>query len=79
MSMSRYHRQMLLPEMGEAGQEKFRRARVLLIGAGGLGTPVALALTGAGIGTLGIVDDDAVGLTNLHRQLLYDETVIGQP
>lgn len=79
MSMSRYHRQMLLPEIGEAGQEKFRRARVLLIGAGGLGTPVALALTGAGIGTLGIVDDDAVGLTNLHRQLLYDETVIGQP
>lgn len=76
---SRYQRQLLLPEIGEAGQKKISNARVLLVGAGGLGSPVALYLAGAGIGTLGIVDDDVVSLTNLHRQVLYGESMVGQP
>lgn len=76
---NRYARQLLLPEIGAEGQARLRAARVLLVGAGGLGAPVALALAGAGVGCLGIVDDDVVGLTNLHRQLLYDETLVGQP
>ena len=75
---NRYTRQMLLPEIGCEGQEALRRARVLLVGVGGLGSPIALALVGAGIGTLGIMDADVVSLTNLHRQLLYDETVLHQ-
>lgn len=76
---SRYDRQLLLPEIGPKGQARLRAARVLLVGAGGLGAPVALSLAGAGVGCLGIVDDDTVSLTNLHRQLLYDETLVGQP
>lgn len=74
---SRYHRQLLLPEISEAGQKKIRETRVLLVGVGGLGSPVALYLVGAGIGTLGIVDDDVVSLTNLHRQVLYGESQLG--
>lgn len=74
---SRYQRQLLLPEIGEEGQRKIRKARVLLVGVGGLGSPIALYLTGAGIGTLGIVDDDVVTLTNLHRQVIYGESQIG--
>ncbi|MBR4813951.1 MAG: ThiF family adenylyltransferase, partial [Paludibacteraceae bacterium] len=61
----RYHRQMLLPEMGEAGQEKLKNARVLLVGVGGLGSPIATYLTGAGVGTIGLMDDDVVSVTNL--------------
>ncbi len=75
----RYDRQLLLPEIGEAGQKKLRQARVLLVGAGGLGSPASLYLCGAGIGHLGIVDDDVVSTTNLHRQVLYSEELIGQP
>lgn len=78
-SESRYQRQLLLPEIGEEGQAKLRRARVLLVGVGGLGSPVALYLTGAGIGTLGIMDDDVVSLTNLHRQVLYGESILDKP
>ena len=66
----RYHRQMLLQEFGEAGQQKLLEAKVLVIGAGGLGCPVLQYLAAAGIGTLGIVDDDIVALSNLHRQVL---------
>lgn len=73
----RYHRQMLLPEMGEAGQEKLRNARVLLVGVGGLGSPIATYLTGAGVGTIGLMDDDVVSVTNLHRQVLYTEEEVG--
>ena len=75
----RYARQMLLPEIGAEGQEKLRRARVLLVGAGGLGSPIALYLVGAGIGSLTIVDDDVVSVSNLHRQVLYGEDEVGQP
>lgn len=75
----RYHRQTLLSEIGEEGQQKLREARVLIVGIGGLGCPVALYLTGAGIGTIGLVDDDVVSASNLHRQVLYDEADIGRP
>ncbi len=76
--MNRYHRQILLPEIGEEGQKQLKQAHVLLVGAGGLGCPIALYLTTAGIGHLGIVDDDTVSLSNLGRQVLYDETDIGK-
>ena len=75
----RYERQTLLPEIGEEGQRKLRKARVLLVGVGGLGSPVSLYLTGAGIGTLGLMDDDVVSDTNLHRQVLYGEDKLGLP
>lgn len=75
---NRYHRQKLLPEFGEDGQQKLQEARVLIVGMGGLGCPIALYLCGAGIGTLGFVDDDVVSITNLHRQVLYDEADISQ-
>lgn len=73
----RYNRQIMIPEIGEEGQQKIRKAKVLLIGAGGLGSPIATYLTGAGIGKLGIVDDDVVDVTNLHRQVLYSEEQTG--
>ncbi len=73
----RYHRQIILPEFGEAGQEKLLQAKVLVIGAGGLGCPALQYLTAAGIGTIGVVDDDVVALNNLHRQVLYSVIDIG--
>jgi sulfur-carrier protein adenylyltransferase/sulfurtransferase len=77
--MERYQRQMLLPNFGRQGQEKLMNARVLVIGAGGLGCPALLYLAAAGVGTLGIVDFDRVALSNLHRQILYGPDDIGQP
>jgi len=77
--LNRYKRQMILPELGFAGQEKLKAAKVLVIGAGGLGCPILQYLVAAGIGTIGIVDDDVVELSNLHRQILYNHTDIGQP
>ncbi|HMK19013.1 MAG TPA: HesA/MoeB/ThiF family protein [Chitinophagaceae bacterium] len=73
----RYHRQIILPEFGEKGQQKLLKAKVLVIGAGGLGCPALQYLTAAGIGTIGIVDDDTVALNNLHRQVLYSVNDIG--
>lgn len=77
--MNRYDRQIALPEIGEEGQKKLRQAKVLVVGVGGLGSPIALYLTAAGIGTLGLMDDDVVNISNLQRQVLYAETEIGQP
>ena len=73
----RYQRQIILPEFGEEAQQKLLKAKVLVIGAGGLGCPVLQYLTAAGIGTIGIVDDDVVALNNLHRQVLYSVNDIG--
>jgi adenylyltransferase/sulfurtransferase len=76
--MKRYQQQMVLPEMGEAGQEKLTKAKILIVGAGGLGTVVATYLAAMGIGTLGIVDFDEIAETNLHRQFQYIPNDIGQ-
>ncbi|WP_300726767.1 HesA/MoeB/ThiF family protein [uncultured Bacteroides sp.] len=75
----RYNRQIMLPEIGEAGQQKLKEARVLIVGVGGLGSPISLYLTGAGVGTIGLVDDDVVSETNLQRQVLYSEPELGLP
>ena len=75
--IDRYARHLVLPEVGEAGQAKLLKARVLVIGAGGLGSPLLLYLAAAGVGTLGIVDDDDVDLSNLQRQVLHDTANLG--
>lgn len=77
--MERYSRQIMLPEIGEAGQRRLAAARVLVVGLGGLGAPVATYLTGAGIGTIGLMDADVVSESNLQRQVLYTEAEIGMP
>jgi sulfur-carrier protein adenylyltransferase/sulfurtransferase len=74
----RYRRHLALREIGEAGQEKLKAARVLIVGAGGLGSPAALYLAAAGCGTLGLLDCDRVDLSNLQRQVLFDSTRLGQ-
>jgi molybdopterin/thiamine biosynthesis adenylyltransferase len=76
--MQRYQQQMLLPEIGTAGQEQLDRASVLVVGAGGLGTVVATYLVAMGVGTVGIIDFDVVEETNLHRQFLYTKAEVGQ-
>ncbi len=75
----RYSRHLLIPEVGIEGQRKLLDAKVLLIGAGGLGSPAALYLAAAGVGTLGIVDDDEVDLTNLQRQVIHNSERVGEP
>ena len=75
----RYSRHLLIPEIGIEGQLKLLDAKVLLLGAGGLGSPSALYLAAAGVGTLGIVDDDVVDLSNLQRQILHTNDRIGVP
>jgi sulfur-carrier protein adenylyltransferase/sulfurtransferase len=75
----RYSRHLLLPEVGVVGQRKLKAARVLTVGAGGLGSPLSLYLAAAGVGTIGIVDFDAVDLTNLQRQIVHGTSTLGQP
>ncbi|MBW3554767.1 MAG: molybdopterin-synthase adenylyltransferase MoeB [Gemmatimonadetes bacterium] len=75
----RYARHLVLPEIGPAGQAKLKAARVLVVGAGGLGSPVSLYLAAAGVGTLGLVDFDDVDASNLQRQVLYGESDLGRP
>jgi molybdopterin/thiamine biosynthesis adenylyltransferase len=75
----RYSRHIILPTIGAAGQRKLLDAKVLLVGAGGLGSPAAMYLAAAGVGTLGIADFDRVDLTNLQRQLLHDTDDVGRP
>ena len=75
----RYSRHLLLPQVGEEGQLALKKAKVLVIGAGGLGSPVLVYLAAAGIGTLGIVDFDEVDLSNLHRQILHGSGTVGRP
>jgi sulfur-carrier protein adenylyltransferase/sulfurtransferase len=75
----RYGRHLLLPEVGSEGQAKLLDAKVLLLGAGGLGSPTALYLAAAGVGTLGIVDDDEVDLSNLQRQVIHTTRAVGTP
>ena len=75
----RYSRHILLPEVGLSGQKKLRRAKVLVVGTGGLGSPTALYLAAAGIGEIGLVDFDTVDLSNLQRQILYTTPDVGQP
>jgi molybdopterin/thiamine biosynthesis adenylyltransferase len=74
----RYKRHIILPEVGEAGQEKLKAAKVLVIGAGGLGAPVLQYLTAAGVGTIAIMDDDVVNEDTLQRQILYGGHDLGK-
>ena len=75
----RYSRQILLNQIGEEGQEKLLNSRVLIAGAGGLGSPAALYLASAGVGHMGILDDDIVDLTNLQRQIIHSTESVGTP
>lgn len=74
----RYNRQTILPEIGEEGQKKLKKAKVLVIGAGGLGCPILQYIVTAGVGTVGIVDFDSIEIHNLHRQILYTEKHVGK-
>src|SRR5689334_24087243 len=76
--LERYARHIVLREVGGPGQAKLKAARVLVVGAGGLGAPVLLYLAAAGVGTLGVVDDDTVSLSNLQRQVIFGTADIGQ-
>lgn len=77
--LERYARHIVLREVGGPGQQRLKRARVLVVGAGGLGSPVLLYLAAAGVGVLGIIDDDSVSLSNLQRQVLHATDDVGRP
>src|SRR5512136_104790 len=74
----RYDRQIMIREIGEEGQGKLKRSRVIIAGAGGLGSPIAIYLTAAGIGTIRVIDHDEVALSNLNRQILHWEEDVGR-
>src|SRR5690606_33410901 len=76
--LERYARHIVLPEIGGAGQRRLKAARVLVVGAGGLGAPVLAYLAASGVGTLGIIDDDEVSLSNLQRQIIHGTDSLGQ-
>ena len=75
----RYKRHLMLPELGEEGQQRLQRGSVLIVGAGGLGCPVAIYLAAAGVGRIGIIDFDKVDTSNLQRQIAYTEAEVGEP
>src|SRR5947199_10489033 len=77
--VNRYRRHLSLPEVGREGQQKLMNAKVLCIGAGGLGCPISLYLTAAGVGTIGLADVDVVSPSNLQRQVLFGNAVLGEP
>src|SRR5580704_3337021 len=77
--LERYARHLVLREVGGPGQAALKRARVLVIGAGGLGAPALLYLAAAGVGTIGVIDDDAVSLSNLQRQVIHATDDVGRP
>jgi len=77
--IERYARHIILPEIGGQGQQKLKKARVAVVGAGGLGAPVLFYLAAAGVGTLGVIDDDTVSLSNLQRQVIHETSAIGKP
>ena len=77
--LERYARHIVLREVGGPGQAALKRARVLVIGAGGLGAPALMYLAAAGVGTLGVVDDDVVSLSNLQRQIIHATPDVGRP
>src|SRR3984893_15732415 len=77
--IARYSRHLILPEVGMEGQQKLKAAKVLCVGTGGLGSPMALYLAAAGVGTLGLVDFDVVDASNLHRQVIHSTPDVGRP
>ena len=77
--LERYHRNALVPQVGVVGQQRIRAARILLIGAGGLGAPAALYLAAAGVGAIGLIDDDDVDVSNLQRQVIHTSAAVGRP
>ena len=77
--VERYSRHLIIPEIGALGQRRLKNARVLVIGAGGLGSPALLYLAAAGVGTIGIIDDDDVDLSNLQRQIIHGVADVGRP
>ena len=77
--IQRYSRHILLQEVGGKGQQRLKDSKVLVVGAGGLGSPSAYYLAAAGVGTIGIIDDDVVELSNLQRQILHDTANVGKP
>ena len=76
--LERYHRNALVPQVGLVGQQRIRASRILLIGAGGLGAPAALYLAAAGVGTIGLIDDDDVDVSNLQRQVIHATAAVGR-
>lgn len=77
--LERYHRHLILPQVDGTGQEKLKNTAVLIVGIGGLGSPIALYLAAAGVGCIGLMDDDLVSSSNLQRQVIHAETTVGQP